>query len=159
MAKTRKQLYAAAVKRFWSNVTVTDGCWMWSGTTRNGGYGRLSLYRLPIAAHRLSWEIHNGSIPDGLCVLHSCDVPGCVNPDHLFLGTIEDNNLDRHSKGRDASNAGELNGRSILSRSEVELIRSRYTPRDKKYGLKALATRFCMSKSGMSHVLSGRNWK
>lgn len=98
-------------KRFWDKVQKTDGCWLWTAGKSNG-YG---MYR-PTSrtqkwAHRMSWELHFGLIPDGLCVCHRCDTPACVRPDHLFLGTKRDNSLDRHAKGRDAS--GERNGAHI----------------------------------------------
>jgi hypothetical protein len=71
------------------------GCWFWNGTLSNG-YGKMGRQ----LAHRLSWEAFNGPIPDGLFVLHKCDTPPCVNPDHLFLGTHGDNVRDCLAKGR-----------------------------------------------------------
>lgn len=92
------------VARFWNAVRVTpelDGCWTWtrSKDTRMG-YGRLHVRGLSTVAHRASWQIQTGPIPSGMCVLHRCDNPPCVRPDHLFLGTKGDNNADRDSKGR-----------------------------------------------------------
>ena len=81
----------------------TTGCWLWIGPVTGKGYGRLKIdwrQRGNIYAHRLSWEIHKGAIPDGLSVLHVCDVSACVNPAHLFLGTISDNHADMYRKGR-----------------------------------------------------------
>ena len=78
-----------------------SGCWVWMGALSGKGYGKLMLkeHRLE-SAHRLSWLLHRGPIPDGLHVLHRCDVRTCVNPDHLFLGTNLDNIRDRIAKGR-----------------------------------------------------------
>ena len=75
--------------RFWRHVAKGDGCWLWIGFKNQWGYGRFHRnMSFPYAqAHRLSWELEHGAIPAGLCVLHRCDVPACVNPDHLFLGT------------------------------------------------------------------------
>ncbi len=82
--------------RFWRNVQKTDGCWAWAGCTTAFGYGILR----PFAAHRYSWTLHVGPIPDGMLVLHKCDNPPCTRPDHLFLGTQMDNVRDMLAKGR-----------------------------------------------------------
>ena len=94
-------------ERFWSKVNKTEGCWLWTGG-KNYGYGQFWDGRKPQQAHRISWGIHCGPIPDGLWVLHRCDVPSCVNPAHLFLGTHTDNMRDAATKGRLA--IGERNG-------------------------------------------------
>lgn len=79
------------------------GCWLWCGTLNQNGYGKI-LRRVhgEVSAHRLFWTAHRGPIPDGLWVLHRCDTPACVNPAHLFLGTIQDNTYDMIAKGRAA---------------------------------------------------------
>lgn len=86
--------------RFWSHVTrgKAGGCWIWSGLLTNTGYGRYG--KGGRRAHRIAYEIAFGSVPDGMCVLHKCDVPSCVRPDHLFLGTQADNMRDMARKGR-----------------------------------------------------------
>lgn len=92
--------------RFWAKVDISerDGCWPWIGYVKpHTGYGQISLGRNgdPAAkAHRVAWELTNGPVPEGMCVLHRCDNRPCVRPDHLFLGTIGDNNRDRCTKGR-----------------------------------------------------------
>jgi hypothetical protein len=91
------------------------GCWIWMGrmSSRQGLYGRPGGYAGGYA-HRLSWTLHKGPIPRGLLVLHKCDTPSCVNPDHLFIGTHLDNTRDRVSKGR--------------GRSKTTIYRSQYAP-------------------------------
>lgn len=83
--------------KFWKYVDKTEDCWLWTGL-QNRGYGRVGTREG--LAHRFSWRIHNGPVPVGLCVLHKCDVPLCVRPDNLFIGTAGDNNKDRVRKGR-----------------------------------------------------------
>lgn len=81
----------------------STGCWVWTGSkTLSGGYGQLSVGGVPMRAHRFSYELHNGPIPEGLMVCHRCDVPSCVNWEHLFLGTHADNMYDRGKKRRTA---------------------------------------------------------
>ena len=87
-----------------------SNCWIWKAWINEHGYGRMRVKNNLVLAHRVSWEIHKTSIPKGLCVLHHCDVPSCVNPDHLFLGTQKDNILDMFKKGR-----GNIIGRPKLS--------------------------------------------
>jgi len=91
------------MRRFLSKVSlqITSGCWVWTGFRNAQGYGHFALDGYKVGrAHRASWVLHRGSIPTGLCVLHRCDNPSCVNPDHLFLGTDADNAHDRDAKGR-----------------------------------------------------------
>jgi hypothetical protein len=78
-----------------------SGCWIWMGAIEDErGYGLVYVGAKRTGAHRYSWQLHNGPIPDGVLVCHRCDVPSCVNPDHLFLGSKKDNYDDSRSKGR-----------------------------------------------------------
>lgn len=97
-----KKVALSPTERFWRMINKTDTCWLWLGRPRiSFGYGRIQLEnRQSVSSHRFSWELHNGPIPQGMSVLHKCDVPQCVRPDHLFLGTQLDNMRDRRSKGR-----------------------------------------------------------
>ncbi len=87
-------------EKFWNNVYKTEGCWIWIGHIRQDLYGELSVHSHKVLAHRLSWIIHFGPIPDAMFICHRCDFPGCVNPHHLFLGTPLDNSRDMTAKGR-----------------------------------------------------------
>jgi hypothetical protein len=88
-------------RRFFDYIKFDDGCCEWIGGKNSDGYGTFSPFsRKPVLAHRFSWELFNGPIPEGLCVLHTCDNQACVKPTHLFLGTKADNTLDMIAKGR-----------------------------------------------------------
>src|SRR6267378_450691 len=90
-------------ERFWEKVKETASCWLWTGANKPGRwpYGMLAgPGKTAKLAHRVSWELHHGAIPTGLNVLHKCDNPSCVRPDHLFLGTLADNTADMIAKGR-----------------------------------------------------------
>lgn len=110
--------------RFWNKVDVSslDVCWNWKASKVFGGYGRMGIDSHLYLAHRISWEIQNGNIPEGMMVLHKCDNPACCNPTHLFLGTQETNIRDMVSKNRQVN--GEGVRRSKLSSKSVIKIRA-----------------------------------
>jgi hypothetical protein len=117
--------------RFWSNVSKAgeDDCWLWNAARDRYGYGVFGVDRKAAFAHRVAWKISNGYEPRGLCVLHNCDNPRCVNPRHLSVGSQADNLRDMRNKGRDKpppaiSLHGTLNGSAKLSDAEVAEIRS-----------------------------------
>jgi hypothetical protein len=114
--------------RFWRFVTLGDPahCWEWTGS-REGGYGRFrqSNDRRAVVAHRASFELHFGPIPDGLLVCHRCDNPACVNPAHLFLGTQTDNMRDAAQKGRTGPQRHGAQHRRKLSDADVRTLRER----------------------------------
>jgi hypothetical protein len=127
-----------------------SGCWLWTGAT-TGGYGQFYHKGKQHRAHRLSYEMHKGEVPEGADVCHKCDVRCCVNPDHLFIGTRKDNMQDCVTKGRIAT--GSRHGRSKLSEDDVRFIR------DSKMTGVALAKIFGVQPPMISRVRNGQNWK
>jgi hypothetical protein len=116
-----------------------NGCWIWTGDKTSQGYGRLSSQsnnvKKKIRAHRVSYEVYNGPIPQGMLVCHSCDIPSCINPEHLWLGTHKDNAADRVAKGRNGSTGGPKGPRGPMERSvshgtltqeDVNIIRKKH---------------------------------
>jgi hypothetical protein len=91
--------------KFWNKVAKSESCWFWTGCKNKDGYGKIKVEGSTKQAHRVSYNLHVGEIPTGVLVLHRCDVPSCVNPDHLFLGTHQDNADDREAKGRSVAGA------------------------------------------------------
>ena len=139
-------------ERFWSKVTKGDGCWDWTASLNDGGYGRFGYEGRTCLAHRVSWVLeHGGEMPE-LWVLHHCDNPRCVRPDHLFLGTDADNQRDKNEKGRGARGEGLHN---ILTELDVLFIRRRYEGGDRQVDL---ARHFDVNPGVVNAVLSGRSW-
>jgi hypothetical protein len=132
-----------------------SGCFLWMGAQHRQGYGSVGKKGKSFLAHRVSWELYRGKIPNGLCVLHSCDNPPCVNPGHLFLGTYSDNNYDCGKKGR-SNKKGSINGNASLTEADVKIIRS--APRKKRL-LYELAEQFGTSRANIAQIRAGRNWK
>lgn len=134
-----------------------SGCWLWTGALSGSmGYGFMRRFPGEHAsykyAHRFSWEHHHGPVPDGMHVLHKCDIPTCVNPDHLFLGTLADNMRDCKRKGRMPDRRGDNAGRAILSSSDIPYIR------ESSESLRTLARKFGVEKTTIWSILHRRSW-
>lgn len=130
------------------------GCWEWVGPITGDGYGALKNRGKMVGAHRASWAINRGPVPSGLCVLHQCDNPLCVNPAHLFLGTHGDNSRDRCAKLRGAF--GERNGNAFLSEGDVRSIRSECASGIPQ---RNLAKKHRVTQSAISKIVLGKTWR
>jgi hypothetical protein len=119
-------------ERFWTKVNKTEGCWEWTaGLKKPELYGKFKLNKRTLLAHRVSYAMSHPLTIDLLehreiCVCHRCDNPRCVNPAHLFLGSISDNNKDKDDKGRGIACRGEKHSSSKLTENAVREIRTQY---------------------------------
>lgn len=146
-------------ERFESKYKVDEsaGCWLWTGSKDKDGYGKIYANSKHSRGHRVSYELHVGPVPEGVCVLHRCDTPSCVNPDCLFLGTIDDNNKDKAAKGRAARNFGE-SGCSNLTEADVRLIKQ-FLLRCSVLGAGEFLSRwFGVAQSTISMIKHKSNW-
>jgi len=136
--------------RFISKLDIVDlignpsRCWNWSAQIDDCGYGRFQIDGKSKHAHRISYQIFKGEIPDGLCVCHTCDNRKCVNPNHLFLGTKKDNSIDMARKGR-APN-------SKLTTVQVRVIKEAI---DKGYVKNQIAKYFKVRHSALDSITNG----
>lgn len=164
-------------ERFWSKVHKLDGpnaCWTWTAGHGKHGYGMFNITkREPISAHRMAWKLTYGDIPKGLCVCHHCDNKPCCRPDHLFLGTIADNNKDMVKKGRCKSRGlpgrkintinlprGEKHHNSKLTNNQIKQIRQKYA--DSKIHKGNLAKQYGITYSTLWRICTkkpSRTWK
>ena len=152
------------IERFWAKVDRTDGCWNWTAATLSG-YGRFCV-RKPhiVGAHRFSYALAYGEVPEDLSVLHHCDNRRCVRPDHLFTGTQKDNIADMIGKGRyrggfkrhPIDQKGSANGYAVLTEQSVAEIRQLLAE-----GMQGtvIAKRFGISKSTVSAIRVGKRWR
>ena len=138
----------------------TSGCWEWVGSKRHG-YGRMIIgsrtdgTRKNVSAHRLSYELTYGEIPDGMDVCHTCDNPCCVNPLHLFIGTRQENIDDRERKGRNNPPRGENHEKAKLTEADVLELRTK-RKQGKSFG--ELAKEYGVCKKTIQDAVSGKNW-
>lgn len=149
-------------ERFWEKVNKTEDCWLWTAAKKEFGYGVIGCpdkRGQTLRAHRVSWKIANGEIPKGLFVLHKCDVPACVNPDHLFLGTRQENTDDMVAKGRQSrigNGKAEDSPNSKLSWEEVREIRARHSTGET---LVSIGKTFSMHPTTIAQIVKRKTWK
>lgn len=153
-------------ERFWKKVDIEnpDDCWEWKAGKFSNGYGQFYTggsrkESKKICAHRMSYELTFGKIEKTkLNVCHKCDNRGCVNPNHLFLGTSKDNHRDMIEKGRkvNADKKGELNGRAKITKEQVDLIRKMYE--NKEGSARSIGERFGISETQTFRIIHRESW-
>jgi hypothetical protein len=141
--------------RFWDKVKKTKSCWIWIGKKRKDGYGVLSINGKEVRVHRFVMRQFNPAIK----VLHKCDNPSCVNPNHLFIGTQLDNIKDMYKKNRGSiyfTGKGENNPNAKLTNDQVRDIRNKYIPF--KYGTRKLAIEYKMAQQTIWKIVKGQRY-
>lgn len=140
MANTKIEWATKIIKNFWNKVDKTDSCWIWNaGLFKDNGYGQFRVGDKKMKAHRVSYMIINGNIPDGKILCHTCDNRKCVNPNHLILADHKFNAEDREKKGRG--------------------IRGRKIPKPKTRGSNnQIANQFNVSQSAIAQIIRGEKW-
>ena len=157
LSKELPDISADDAKRFWRKVRpMASGCWEWQGGKGSKGYGKFWLGGCK-SAHRVAYASIHGQVPDGLYVLHRCDNPACCRPDHLFLGTNEDNMADMNKKGRLVTPSGEDHGNAILTVTDVREIRDRYV--SGTASVAEMADEYGVAVPTIYAVISRRIWK
>lgn len=149
-------------ERFWAKVDKQgpDECWEWRSSLNSKGYGRISMGKTDqMFAHRLSYELHFGPIPDGLLVCHRCDNPPCVNPSHLFTGTRSDNMLDCSQKGRHGARQHPERLSRGINRPAAKLTNAAVVEIRKASGThREIASRFSISHGVVGRIRRRKIW-
>ena len=163
--------------RFWSYTdrSSPDGCWLWTGYVGPNGYGRFSVIgldgkRKTLSAHRVALELTTGYLPSEVFACHRCDTPLCCRPDHLFRGTVQENNADKVLKNRQAYgpwhgrytrpervSRGEKRWNAKLTEEKVRQLRHEYQPR--LVGIDTLAQKYGLSRNVVWRAVTRKSWK
>lgn len=160
MHASKKYTPEQAAAAFWRRVDKNgpNGCWVWQGYCQRFGHGWLGHRGL---AHRYAWELLRGPLPQGKCLLHHCDNPPCVNPDHLYIGDRRDNTRDRVKRGRHAR--GEATRRNKLTAEQVQEIRARFRKeggrRQSRSNARELAAEYDVTTLAVNAIIAGRTWR
>ena len=145
-------------------VERSDGCWIWKGSKNKDGYGRFRFNGKAMLAHRVSWVLAYGEPREGSCVLHKCDNPACVRPEHLFLGSRADNHADATRKGRARwahlrawrDRLGGERSSHVLTEDQVKEVRLRFAAGETQT---ALAKTFGVHQTTIHNIVANKTWR
>jgi hypothetical protein len=135
---------------------AASGCWLYTGGISSSGYGIVSIKNRSVHVHRLAYSLKCGPIPEATCVLHRCDIRRCINPDHLFLGSLADNNRDCMDKGRTADRRGEKNTGAKFTPKRVARVRRAYGTG--RFSQRTVGEMFGISQQQVSSIVRGQAW-
>ena len=138
---------------FMLNVIKTDHCWFWKGSVRPDGYGSSGIRGVTQTAHRTAWILMRGPIAAGLVVCHTCDNRRCVNPAHLYIGTVMQNVRDAWNRDRYPARTGTRNGHAKLTEGDVLMMRA-----DRETSHAEYARRFAITREAIRYARIGRTW-
>ena len=150
----------AQQEAFWANVEKSESCWVWRKGRTAAGYGQTRINGEQIYAHRLAWMLSRGPIPNGLLVCHHYDNPPCVRPEHLFLGTRNDNVQDMCRKWRRGvvpPLLGSANHKTKLRHEQVREARKLYAAG--RLTMRAIGTRYGVSRHTIADIIRERTWQ
>lgn len=153
------------INSFWKKVNKTQDCWIWVAAKDKDGYGKFSIAKVGnFRAHRFSLMVQGVDVPKDKVVMHKCDNPSCVNPDHLTVGTVQENNQDKHNKNRQKSAHGIVNAQSKLTDDQAKDIRSRAvvgsrTGYNNGSNLKELALEFNVCVDTIRLIARNKIWR
>jgi hypothetical protein len=158
-ANQKKQLkYSSTIsKRFWARTIPSNECIRWLGAITSAGYGCVRINKQTYQAHRVAYELEKGEIPSNMYVIHTCDNRWCVNPEHLFIGTHQDNMTDKIRKGRQPQHHGENNPRARLTQKDIKEIRELYHSGNWKQ--KDIGLLFGIHQTHVSRIITWGVWK
>ena len=161
--KEENKITVFSIRNFWSHIDIRGSHWIWMGAVDKDGYGQLQANGVTWKAHRFSYYIFIEEIEEGLLICHTCDITSCVRPDHLFKGTVQDNNRDTVNKGKHNSGSklgivlsGESYPRTHLKEKDISEIRNLYS--DRILTQKDLSVLYNVAQTTISTIIRGINW-
>lgn len=154
---TRRDYDQFSLEKLKKSINIlSSGCWEWEKSKHRQGYGHFPYKGKIELAHRISWILHNGKIPEHVCVCHRCDNPSCCNPDHLFLGNTQDNCLDKEAKNRGNQPKGSKHYNSKLKENQIIQMRNL---REKGFTYLEISKKFGISRCHVGLIIRRECWK